>query len=147
MDVSTHRLDHNGQMVPAAWSKKINIPFLTVFRIRIHWAESGSSILGWTPIRICIQYRVTMTKIGKNLQLKMIFFWSKITIYLSLGLHKERTSYRRSLQPPKRTSSTSKHEISGLFSILVGYFCPPGSYPDPESGMLHSECRCRTQPL
>ncbi len=30
-----------------------------------------------------------------------IFFWSKIAIYLSLGLHKGRPSYRRSLQPSK----------------------------------------------
>ncbi len=29
------------------------------------------------------------------------FFWSKIAIYLSLVLHKERTSYRRSLQHSK----------------------------------------------
>jgi hypothetical protein len=27
----------------------------------------------------------------------------------------------------KRTSSTSKHENSLLFSIFVGHFCPPGS--------------------
>jgi hypothetical protein len=35
-------------------------------------------------------------------------FWSKIAIYLS-GLHKGSPSYRRSLQPSKRTSSTSKN--------------------------------------
>jgi hypothetical protein len=55
------------------------------------------------------------------------FFWSKTTIYLSLGLHKGRPSYRRSLQPSKKTSSTSKHENSVLFSIFVGHFFPPGS--------------------
>jgi hypothetical protein len=27
----------------------------------------------------------------------------------------------------RRTSSTSKHEISPLFSIIMGYFCPPES--------------------
>ncbi len=42
--------------------------------------------------------RVLMTKIGKNL----IFLDQKIAIYLSLGLHKGRPIYRRSLQPPKR---------------------------------------------
>jgi hypothetical protein len=31
-----------------------------------------------------------------------IIFGLKIAIYLSLGLHKGRTSYRRSLQPSKR---------------------------------------------
>ncbi len=40
---------------------------------------SWSSILVWLPIRI--------------------FFLSEIAIYLSLGLHKRRLSYRRSLQP------------------------------------------------
>jgi hypothetical protein len=35
--------------------------------------------------------------------------------------------YRRSLQPQKRTSSTSKNEIYKLFSMFVGDFCPPGS--------------------
>jgi hypothetical protein len=34
---------------------------------------------------------------GKNL----IFLWSKIAIYRSLGLHKGGPSYRRSLQPSK----------------------------------------------
>jgi hypothetical protein len=31
--------------------------------------------------------------------------------------------------PQKRTLSTSKHEISSLFSIFLGHFCPPGSRP------------------
>jgi hypothetical protein len=38
------------------------------------------------------------------------------TIYLSLGLHKGRSSYRR---------STSKHEIFQFFYIFVVHFCPP----------------------
>ncbi len=29
--------------------------------------------------------------------------------------------------PQKRTSSTTKHENSVLFSIFVGHFCPPGT--------------------
>ncbi len=33
---------------------------------------------------------------------KIFFFLSKTTIYLSLGLHKGRLSYRRSLQPSKK---------------------------------------------
>jgi hypothetical protein len=49
--------------------------------------------------------RVFMTKkweqfiAGKNL----IFLLSKIAIFLSLGLHKGRPSYRRSLQPSKES--------------------------------------------
>jgi hypothetical protein len=26
-----------------------------------------------------------------------------------------------------KLSTSSKHELSGLFSIFAGYFCPPGS--------------------
>jgi hypothetical protein len=62
---------------------------------------------------------------------------------LSPGFQKGRPSYRRSLQPSKRTYNTSKHEISSLFSIFVGYFCPPGSVSninaDPDRNIvLHS---------
>ncbi len=40
-----------------------------------------------------------------------VFFDKKIAIYFTLVLHKGSPSYRRSLQPSKRTSSTSKNEI------------------------------------
>jgi hypothetical protein len=42
-----------------------------------------------------------------------IFFSSKTAIYLFLSLHEGLTiiAYRRSLQPTKRTSSTSRHDI------------------------------------
>ncbi len=46
------------------------------------------------------------------------FLKSKTTIYLSPGLHKGSPSYRRSFQPSKGTSSTSKQEIFNFF-----YFC------------------------
>ncbi len=60
-------------------------------------------------------------KLEKNFSLKenYIFFGSKTTIYLSLGLHKERPSYRRSLQIKTWTFNN--------FSTFVGHFCPPGS--------------------
>jgi hypothetical protein len=41
---------------------------------------------------------------GKN----WMFFDKKIAIYLSLGLHKRRTSLGEAFSPQKRTSSTSK---------------------------------------
>ncbi len=64
---------------------------------------SGSSILGWIPIRIRIQGFNLMTKNWKKItaEKKKKFFWSKTTIYLFLSLHKERPSYRRSLQLSK----------------------------------------------
>ncbi len=42
-------------------------------------------------------------KLKKKIQLKFffIFFWLKIAIYSSLGLHKGRPSYRKSLQSSK----------------------------------------------
>jgi hypothetical protein len=52
--------------------------------------------------------RVLMTK-KFTAEKKLIFRGSKTTIYLSLGLHKERPSYRRSLQTSKRTYITPKH--------------------------------------
>jgi hypothetical protein len=42
---------------------------------------------------------------------KKYFFKTKTTIYLSLGLHTGRPSYKRSLQLSKK-NSTSKNEIS-----------------------------------
>ncbi len=81
--------------------------------------ESGSSILGWIPIRIRIQS-------GSRV------WCPKIAIYLSLGLYKRRPSYRRSHQ--KRTSSTSKHEISDFF-LFFAFFCHPD--PDPKHCFKH----------
>jgi hypothetical protein len=46
----------------------------------------------------------------KKIHLKILFY-QKIAIYLSLGLHKGRPSYKRSLQPSNKTSSTSQNEI------------------------------------
>ncbi len=85
---------------------------------------SGSSILGWIPIRI---QGFKMTKIEKNYSWKknLIVFGSKTTIYLSLGLHKGRSSYRRSLL--KRGHATLQNMNINFFSTFVDHFCPPGS--------------------
>ncbi len=71
-------------------------------------------------------------KFKKNLQLEIYFSfsWSKFAIYLSLGLHKGRTSYRRSLQPSKENI---QHFKTWKFCTFF-YFC--GSFfalmdPDP----------------
>ncbi len=57
------------------------------------------------------------------------FFLSKIAIFLSLGLHKGRPSYRRNLQPSKENIyvALQKLKFINFFSIFVGHFCPPGS--------------------
>jgi hypothetical protein len=66
----------------------------------------------------------------KQIQMKIFYiyiFLIKIAVYLSLGLHKGRPSYRRSLQPSKENILHFKHENSLLFSTFVGHFCLPGS--------------------
>ncbi len=52
-----------------------------------------------------------------------MFFWSKIAIYLSLGLHKGRPSYRRSLQPSKNI----QHFDTCLMFLYFFHFYSPGS--------------------
>ncbi len=56
----------------------------------------------------------------KKLQLKkkLNFFWSKITIYLSLGLYKERPITEEAFSSQKRPSNTSKHELLIFFLLL-----------------------------
>ncbi len=58
---------------------------------------------GFGSVFIRYGSRFFVIKIWKNLQLKKnwIIFWIKTTIYLSLGLHKGRPSYIRSLQLSK----------------------------------------------
>ncbi len=76
-------------------------------------------------------------KIEKYLQLgKMWFFLSNTAISLSLGFHKGRPSYRRSLQPSKGNIQHFKTWNFWIFFYFVGHFCTPGSgSTDPiESG-------------
>jgi hypothetical protein len=55
-------------------------------------------------------------------------------VILSLGLHKGHTSYRRSLQPPpKKTSSTSKHEYAFTFFLYLPVIFALLD-PDPDTG-------------
>ncbi len=61
---------------------------------------SGSRNLGWIQIRFQSGSRV------------FFFFKNYGTIYLFLGLHKGRPSYRRSLQPSKENVQYLKHEMS-----------------------------------
>jgi hypothetical protein len=56
------------------------------------------------------------------------FFWIKTTLYLSLGLHKGRPSYKRSLQLSKENVQALQN--MKFFTTFVGHFCPPG----PRSG-------------
>jgi hypothetical protein len=64
--------------------------------------SSGSSIVGWILIGIQGFNDQKQKKITAEKKIKF-FFEQKTTIYLSLGLHKERPSYRRSLQLSNET--------------------------------------------
>jgi hypothetical protein len=54
------------------------------------------------------------------------FFLSKNNNYLSLGLHKERPSYRRILQPSEENIQHFKTRNFLIF-VTVSHFYPPGS--------------------
>jgi hypothetical protein len=72
-----------------------------------------------------------MIKIEKNLQLKKdCFFDQKLQLLPRMDVQAKGEAF----SPQKRTSRTSNHEISELFSTFVGHFCPPGPDPDSESG-------------
>ncbi len=65
--------------------------------------------------------RVWWPKIEKYLQ---FFFGSKIAIYLSLGLHKGRPSYRKSLQPSKKEHPALQNMKILYFFYFCGTFLP-----------------------
>ena len=75
---------------------------------------------------------VLMTKNLKKFTVK------KIAIYLSIGLHKRVQATGEAFSPQKRTSNTSKREISEFFSIFVGHFCPAGSWFNPDPIQIRS---------
>jgi hypothetical protein len=90
---------------------KVYLALVLRFKIASHSSEGSfasrsgcgsGSRPGWKS-------RVLMTENWKNLQLKNIsFFISKIAIYFSLGLHRGRPNYRRSLQPSKENGQNCK---------------------------------------
>ncbi len=91
---------------------------------------SGSSTLGWILIQIRIQGfdDQKLIKIYRWKKINYYFVLSKIAIYLSLGLHKGRPSYRRSRQSSKKNiHHLKKHWYFLIFYIFVCHFCPSGS--------------------
>ena len=83
--------------------------------------------------------RLLMTKICKIFQLrkKFKFFWSKIALFLSLGLHKGRPSYKTNLQPSKGNTQHFKTLHFFFFFYFFGPFLPAwiriaNADPDPD---------------
>jgi hypothetical protein len=84
-----------------------------------------------------------MTKNWKKFTVKIIiYFLSKIAIYISLGLHKGRLSYRRSLQPSKENIHPALQNVKFLpFFLYLRVILPSwiliqptkiNAYPDPK---------------
>ncbi len=97
---------------------RIRIQHLILLRIRI-------------PMRIWIQFQIQGFD---DQQLKKMCSWKFLYIFLSKmqftyprASLKDAQTTGEAFYPQKRTSDTSKHENSLLFSIFVGHFCPPGS--------------------
>ncbi len=109
------------------------------------WYGSVSSILGWILIRINPGF--WWPKIETNLQLK------KITIYLSLGCHKGRLSYKRSLHLSKENIRHFKTWNSLNFILLFcGLLLPswvririPNTDPDPVTRLNPDLIRIRVR--
>ncbi len=101
--------------------------------------------LGWIPIRFRIQGFDDQK--FKYLQLEKIKLFLRIKnyFYLSQGLYKGRSSYRRSLQPSKENIQHFKTwNFLNFFLLLWVIFCPPGSgngstdliEPDPNTARI-----------
>ncbi len=110
------------------------------------WYGSGSTILGWIPIRIRIQSgsnpdpRFWWPEIEKKLQLKkkLFFFYQKLKFTYPWASKKYAQAIKEAFSSQKRTSNTSKHEIFLIFFYFCGSFLPswiririPNTDPDP----------------
>ncbi len=103
---------------------RIRIHFIRI-RIRIqHFRLKYRSGSGSNP-----DPGVLMTKNWKKFKAekKLIFFFIKTTIYLSLGLHKGRPNHKRNLQFSKENIQHFKTWYFLIFATFVGNFFPPGS--------------------
>jgi hypothetical protein len=68
--------------------------------------------------------RDLMTENGKNVKAEIFLYQTTITY--PLASIKDVQVTKEAFSSQKRTSNTSKHEIS-FFSTFVGHFCPLGS--------------------
>ncbi len=117
---------------PKFFLHQIQVPVPKLFQVPIHQASSdgsvfidsrsGSSLLGWIPIRIQGFDDRNLKKV--NNWKKLNIFWSKIAIHLSLGIYKGRPSYRRSLQSSKENIQHFKIWNFITFFYFCGSFLP-----------------------
>ncbi len=99
-------------------------------RIRIHFIRIQhfrlNTDLDPDAIRIQGFNDQKLKNITYSCKKKKKIFRSKPIICVSLGLHKERLSYRRSLQFSKEAIQHFKTWIFKFFSTFAGHFWPPG---------------------
>ncbi len=117
------------------------------------WSGSGFSILS----EYRSGFRVLMTKNWKKFTAEnffFFFFFFKNCNLLSLGLHKGRSNYRRSLHPSKENIQLFKTWNFLIFFDFCGSFLPswiqiriPNLYPDtdPLTWMNPDPIRIRTR--
>jgi hypothetical protein len=103
---------------------------LAVFRIRIHFFESGSSILGWIPIRIQMQSgaRVFMTKNWKKFTAEFLYIYFFIKNFdLLIPRPLKKTSKVK--EKPSASKENNKHFKTRkfLFYTFMSNLCFPGS--------------------
>ena len=126
----------------------LNVPG---FRIRINliWIRIQNVRLNTNPDPDPI--RVFTTKKKKCTAEKKIalFLIKKTTIYLSLGLHKGRPSYKKKPSDLKREHPALQNMKYFFFSTFVGNFCPPGSGSTDliESGSGSETLKCTVTSL
>ncbi len=95
-----------------------------VFRIRIHLIRIRDRIKHFR-LNTDPDPGFWWSKIKKFLSwTKLAFFGSKTTVYLSLGLHKGRPSYRRSLQPSKENIQYFKTWNFLIIFLFLWTFLP-----------------------
>ncbi len=104
------------------------------FRIQIRIHHSRLNIIPYTDpdTKIRIQAFDDQKKFTTGKKLK--FVWSKIAIYLSIGLYKGRPSYRRSLQHLEREHPAPENMKFLNFLYFCGSFARWDPVPDSESG-------------
>jgi hypothetical protein len=80
-----------------------------------------------------MQIRIRIQHCRLNTDPDSIFWGSKNTIYLSLGLHTGLQATEEPFSSQKRTSSTSKHENSQFFLLFWAIFALLDPDPDQDS--------------
>jgi len=136
--------------------------FVILFKLPVFWESLYTSVADPHWFQCGSGYgsrsKGLMTKNWKTFtaEIKFIFFWSKISINFSLGHHKWRPSYWRSLHPSKEyTLLELKLKFSSILWVILAFLNPdpysqwrrdPGTkimrnvYADPDPNDPSMQC-------